>query len=115
MNFKRAIAAGALSSTLLVGGVSVASAETQPPVRDPQAVCDHLDEIKAAVQRANERYQQLVAKIQAVRQRAADAGRDDLVARLDQLLNRLTSRHDRVSARVQAFLARADRFCATAP
>lgn len=116
MRARSMIAGVAVAAGLLAGSTGVAVAqERETPPTPPREICDHQDEIRARVARAEARYEELHQRLVDARARAAEAGRDELVVRLDHALARLEQHHGRVSARVAERLERLATHCAEAP
>ena len=118
MDLKKAFAATALTAGLLLGGTTAAFAEapaTTPaaPSAECKAAARALHELRVLDARLRADYRALVR----ARDRAAKAGKTELVAKLDARLAKMRSTHAKVVAKIKAKAADVREQCApsTAP
>ncbi len=109
MNIKKIIAGAVLAGGLTFGAAGIAAATDTAPTTAPNApqrptpeqLCQKAktawDRLKSLDERLHAHYQ----KLQELRQRAVDAGKTDLVARIDARIELVKDRHQKVVNRMK--------------
>lgn len=115
VDLKKTLAGTVLTAGLLLGGTTAAFAADAPPTKPPasaecKAAARALHELRLLDARLRADYRHLVR----LRDAAAKAGKDDVVAKLDARLAKLRSAHAKVVAKIKAKAAEVREECAPA-
>jgi hypothetical protein len=91
-------------SLAALGGVAAAEDTPAPPTPDRTArICANADRIESGIERRIERIEQHLAKLAQLRERAANAGRDEFVARIDNAIAKANERLANAQGRLAQF------------
>ncbi|MFN8019382.1 MAG: hypothetical protein U0P45_14855 [Acidimicrobiales bacterium] len=115
VDLKKTIAGTVLTAGLLLGGTTAAFAADAPPTTpkvsaECKAAARSLHELRVLDRRLRADYRH----VQRLRDAAAKAGKDDLVARLDARLEKAKAAHAKVVAKIKAKAAEVREECAPA-
>lgn len=114
MNIRRALTGALVVGALTLGGASaaVAAEPTTPPALS--AACRAAKHVLHDLRVLDRHLREAQRRLIAARDRAAEAGNDDLVARLDAQIARDPAAHERAVTRIEAAVARVRDKCAAA-
>ena len=102
-------AAGTL--TLGVTGIGVAGAEEAPNPDRRDMLCERGEHGLERLEQVSARLDEILVKLADARAKAVEAGRDQLVARIDKAIERATAAQARLAQRVEMLSARLAEHC----
>jgi TolA-binding protein len=119
MKLKKILAGALLAGTLTIGGASIASAQsdsaptTSTTTARPtnEQLCQRAQNVWQRLQTFDERLRDHHDKLVELRDKAAAAGKTDLVAKIDTRLERVQSANERIVNRMQQLHDKAQGRC----